>query len=61
MVYKALTEYFEENPAVAKRNSGKGHTRQPVPVPPPKRPVKLVRRKSALESNRMPGKLADCQ
>ena len=59
MVYKALTEFFEENPAVAKAILEKA-TQLPAPAPPPRRTRELVRRKSALESNRMPGKLADC-
>ena len=59
VVYKALTEYFEENPAVAKAILEKAPQAARARAAA-KKARELVRRKSALESNRMPGKLADC-
>ena len=59
VVYNALTEYFEENPAVAKAILEKA-TQAARARAAAKKARDLVRRKSALESNRMPGKLADC-
>ena len=59
VVYKALTEYFEENPAVAKAILEKA-TQAARARAAAKKARELVRRKSALESNSMPGKLADC-
>ena len=59
IVYKALTEFFEENPAVAKAILEKA-TQAARARAAAKKARDLVRRKSALESNRMPGKLADC-
>ena len=59
VVYKALTEYFEETPAVAKAILEKA-TQAARARAAAKKARELVRRKSALESNRMPGKLADC-
>ena len=59
VVYKALTEYFEENPAVAKAILEKA-TQAARARAAAKKARELVRCKSALESNRMPGKLADC-
>ena len=59
IVYNKLSEFLEENPAVAKAVFEKvtqaAHARAAA-----KKARDLVRRKSALESNRMPGKLADC-
>ena len=60
VVYKALTEFFEENPAVAKAILEKA-TQAARARAAAKKARELVRRKSALESNRMPGKLADCR
>ncbi|MEG0339042.1 MAG: DNA topoisomerase (ATP-hydrolyzing) subunit B [Oscillospiraceae bacterium] len=60
MVYEKLKEMFEENPGVAKAiyekalNAAKAREAA-------KRARELVRRKSALENSRMPGKLADCR
>ena len=59
IVYEKLTEFFEENPAVAKAILEKS-TQAARARAAAKRARDLVRRKSALESNRMPGKLADC-
>ena len=59
LVYRALTEYFEENPAVAKAILEKA-TQAARARAAAQKARDLVRRKSALESNRMPGKLADC-
>ena len=59
MVYNKLTEFFEENPAVAKVIFEKV-TQAARARAAAKNARDLVRRKSALESNRMPGKLADC-
>ena len=59
VVYNALTEFFEENPAVAKAILEKA-TQAARARAAAKKARDLVRRKSALESNRMPGKLADC-
>ena len=59
MVYSKLTEFFEENPAVAKAIFEKA-TQAARARAAAKKARELVRRKSALESNRMPGKLADC-
>ena len=60
VVYKALTEYFEENPAVAKAILEKA-TQAARARAAAKKARELVRRKSALETSRMPGKLADCR
>ena len=59
LVYRALTEYFEENPAVAKAILEKA-TQAARARAAAQKARDLVRRKSALETNRMPGKLADC-
>ena len=59
LVYKALSEFFEENPAAAKAILEKA-TQAARARAAAKKARDLVRRKSALESNRMPGKLADC-
>ena len=60
MVYDKLKEFFEENPAVAKAVYEKAmqaaRARDAA-----KKARELVRRKSALETSRMPGKLADCR
>ena len=59
IVYNKLSEFLEENPAVAKAVFEKG-TQAARARAAAKKARDLVRRKSALESNRMPGKLADC-
>ena len=60
MVYSKLTEYFEENPAVAKTVFEKA-TQAARARAAAKKARDLVRRKRALETSRMPGKLADCR
>ncbi|MCQ2460557.1 MAG: DNA topoisomerase (ATP-hydrolyzing) subunit B [Clostridia bacterium] len=58
-VYDKLMEYFEENPAVAKGIFNKAleasRAREAA-----RKARDLARRKSALEGNSLPGKLADC-
>ena len=60
MVYIRLTEFFEENPAVAKAIFEKA-TQAARARAAAKKARELVRRKSVLENSRMPGKLADCR
>ena len=60
MVYTKLTEFFEENPAVAKAIFEKA-TQAARARAAAKKARELVRRKSVLENSRMPGKLADCR
>ena len=59
IVYNKLSEFLEENPAVAKAVFEKV-TQAARARAAAQKARDLVRRKSALESNRMPGKLADC-
>lgn len=59
LVYEKLRDFFEENPGVAKLIYEKALNAQRAREAA-KRARELVRRKSALETARMPGKLADC-
>ena len=60
IVYEKLSYFLEENPAVAKRHSGQGASARPGRGKRPGRARELTRRKSALETASLPGKLADC-
>lgn len=60
IVYEKLVEFFEENPAIAKaiilKCTEAAKAREAA-----RKAKELTRRKSALESGSLPGKLADCQ
>ena len=60
MVYEKLKEFLEENPGVAKAIYEKAMQAQRAREAA-RKARDLVRRKSALETSRMPGKLADCR
>ena len=60
MVYTKLKEFLEENPGVAKALYEKA-TQAARARAAAQRARELVRRKRALETRRMPGKLADCR
>ncbi len=59
IVGEKLAEYLEENPAVAKRIVDKSLTSQRA-RDAARKASELVKRQNALESNSLPGKLADC-
>ena len=59
LVYEKLNDFLEENPAVAKVIYEKALSAQRAREAA-RKARELVRRKSALDSMRMPGKLADC-
>jgi len=59
LVYEKLKDFFEENPAVAKVIYEKALSAQRAREAA-RKAREMVRRKSALDSVRMPGKLADC-
>ena len=59
LVGEGLTEYFEENPRVAEKIVAKCITAKQA-RDAAKKASELVKRKSALESDSLPGKLADC-
>ena len=60
LVYEKLKEFLEENPGVAKAIYEKA-TQAARAREAARKARDLVRRKSALETSRMPGKLADCR
>ncbi len=59
LVYEKLRDFLEENPGTAKAVYEKAQSAQRAREAA-KRAREMVRRKSALETARMPGKLADC-
>ena len=59
IVGEKLTEYLEENPAVAKRIIDKALTSQRAREAA-RKAADLVKRQNAMESHSLPGKLADC-
>ncbi len=59
LVYEKLRDFLEENPGTAKAIYEKAQSAQRAREAA-KRAREMVRRKSALETARMPGKLADC-
>lgn len=59
VVGEALSQYFEENPSVARRIVDKALVAQRAREAA-RRAADLVKRQSALENTSLPGKLADC-
>ncbi|MCI9256795.1 DNA topoisomerase (ATP-hydrolyzing) subunit B [Acutalibacter sp.] len=60
MLYKHMMEYMEENPAAARAVFDKALTASRAREAA-RKARELARRKTAFESNSLPGKLADCQ
>lgn len=60
MLYKHMMEYMEENPACARAVFDKALTASRAREAA-RKARELARRKTAFESNSLPGKLADCQ
>jgi DNA gyrase subunit B len=59
VVGEKLSEFLEENPAVGRRITEKATTAQRA-RDAARKAAEMVKRNSALESNALPGKLADC-
>lgn len=59
IVFEKLSEFLEENPAIGRRIIDKTLTAQRA-RDAARKAADLVKRQSALESNSLPGKLADC-
>ena len=60
LINEKLGEFFDKNPSVMKKIVGKAIDAR-APVKRPARARDLTRRKGALDSGGLPGKLADCQ
>ncbi len=60
LLYRKMMEYMEENPATARAIFDKALTASRAREAA-RKARELARRKTALESNSLPGKLADCQ